>query len=654
MSVWMGTFSHLPERVPVRTRWLSASAAAILVCTWLAAALPAEAAWEAPVEIAESSQRVDGGGAAAALGIYEGNTTVAYRATEKSIAVRHRDKGEGAYSSAQTLEESVSNTLESPAVAAGAGGKSLTAWALVAGKTEEDRVRCATRVSGASTFSTCAAPLLGSDNGSWGTGWVRAAGNGAGTAAVAFEGPGTAGFSQAFGSYGPVSGGLTTQALSGNDGVGGSGRNNYPQVAVNAAGDAVEVWTGWPTFSAHAVGIGYRDHAGSEWTVLGGGGAQIYCCSNMIGNYRVAIDGAGNGYVVVGGGETEDKGIVFDYAPRAHALGGGGGWGEQHLDLGEAGEPQKPENPRVAVDSAGDATAVWVAEDFATHRNALFAAYRPAGAATTFGSPIEVVVAPESRQVEASELAVSPAGNVVVAWITCAESACNNREVQARTRATSGGAFGPVETIVNSETSKRGLTLAGDPQGDVLLGWSEGGSNKLFASAYVPPSTPPAGAGAAGSGGSSSGGSGSGGGAGGSTPSASPELTLLGTPSAGSSGATFTVACVAPVGQTCDGAAELTTTEQLVGGKAIALSSRKRKHPRAASVSVGKTVFVVGAGGRKTVYVALNATGRRLLARFHRLPATLKVTLKSAGKSSLVSKRALVIRPPAKKHPRKR
>ena len=184
--------------------------------------------------------------------------------------------------------------------------------------------------------------------------------------------------------------------------------------------------------------------------------------------------------------------------------------------------------------------------------------------------------------------------------MTCAEAACNNHEVQARTRAAAGGAFGATETIEKKETSMRGLAMASDPQGHVLLGWSEGGANVLFASMYTPPPPPEEGAGPGPGATGPSGVSGtslSGGG----TSSVPPALTLVGNPSLSSGGATVTVDCQAPQDQSCDGEGALTSAERLKGSKRVGLSARKRQRQRTKTVTVGKATFVVANGQHRTI-----------------------------------------------------
>jgi hypothetical protein len=80
--------------------------------------------------------------------------------------------------------------------------------------------------------------------------------------------------------------------------------------------------------------------------------------------------------------------------------------------------------------------------------------------------------------------------------------------------------------------------------------------------------------------------------------------------------------------QECPGAAVLTTTERLAAnGRTVAGVAAKSKHRRV--VVIGRTTFIADTGQARTTStfaVTLNDTGRRLLARFKRLPATLTVT----------------------------
>ena len=57
-------------------------------------------------------------------------------------------------------------------------------------------------------------------------------------------------------------------------------------------------------------------------------------------------------------------------------------------------------------------------------------------------------------------------------------------------------------------------------------------------------------------------------------------------------------------------------------------------------------------GRTVTVTVKLNATGRKLLARFGKLPVTLKITLLQNGKHLAIANTKLTVKP-KKKRPRR-
>jgi Domain of unknown function (DUF5122) beta-propeller len=124
-----------------------------------------------------------------------------------------------------------------------------------------------------------------------------------------------------------------------------------------------------------------------------------------------------------------------------------------------------------------------------------------------------------------------------------------------------------------------------------------------------------------------------------------PKLSLVGKPNATSNGSSFKASCQAPSGELCTGTATLTTTEKLKlpGGKIVGLSARKpQKRVRSRRVVVGSVRFSIPAGQTKTVSVPLNRTGRKLLAKFRRLPVTLAVALNGPNGSPSVVVRSRV------------
>lgn len=86
------------------------------------------------------------------------------------------------------------------------------------------------------------------------------------------------------------------------------------------------------------------------------------------------------------------------------------------------------------------------------------------------------------------------------------------------------------------------------------------------------------------------------------------------------------------------------------GPKVIAVASaaaQKRKRRRV-TTRVPSASYTLAAGRSMTVHLRLNRTGRRLLARFHKLPV--KVTVTQVGKPKPISTRKLTIHLRKPKH----
>lgn len=91
----------------------------------------------------------------------------------------------------------------------------------------------------------------------------------------------------------------------------------------------------------------------------------------------------------------------------------------------------------------------------------------------------------------------------------------------------------------------------------------------------------------------------------------------------------------------CRITAVLRTTETVRGEKQV-VSARARRRQRTVVVAI-KTVRIA-AGRALTVTIKLNRTGRKLLARFKRLPVKLTITLTVDRQRSLVATRKLTLK----------
>jgi hypothetical protein len=132
-----------------------------------------------------------------------------------------------------------------------------------------------------------------------------------------------------------------------------------------------------------------------------------------------------------------------------------------------------------------------------------------------------------------------------------------------------------------------------------------------------------------------------------------PQASIAGAIAFDGTNLSFKATCTADPGQTCTEIADALTKEKRQGARIVALTARKhavRQRSRTVTVSVGHQTFQLAAGQTLTVKVPLNATGRQLLARFHRLPVALRLQLRTAsGAVVTASTRRLTLHPAAKK-----
>jgi hypothetical protein len=99
--------------------------------------------------------------------------------------------------------------------------------------------------------------------------------------------------------------------------------------------------------------------------------------------------------------------------------------------------------------------------------------------------------------------------------------------------------------------------------------------------------------------------------------------TQVGAPHVAGRTVSVPVACSAQAAGSCTIRLRLTVVETLRGKRVIAVAARRTSHK---TVTVGSVAAHVPAGRHATVTVALNATGRGLLAHLHKLTAKLSVS----------------------------
>jgi hypothetical protein len=122
-------------------------------------------------------------------------------------------------------------------------------------------------------------------------------------------------------------------------------------------------------------------------------------------------------------------------------------------------------HPQVVLDTAGNALALWELWPWTIQM-----ARRPAGGA--FGPPVKVdgpdPAVPDSGAYGSPHLAVAPAGNALIAWMTG-----SSRFLVHVVDVTATGALGPRTTISQPDDSDGSPRVAFGPGGEALLAWND-------------------------------------------------------------------------------------------------------------------------------------------------------------------------------------
>lgn len=131
-----------------------------------------------------------------------------------------------------------------------------------------------------------------------------------------------------------------------------------------------------------------------------------------------------------------------------------------------------------------------------------------------------------------------------------------------------------------------------------------------------------------------------------------PAPPKLGPVQPGASAVAVTLSCPRSAVGGSEGEGVLFTTEHLRGKRVASLSRRKRgarRRSRTRNLIVGRKSYKLRPGESLRLKITLNAAGRRLLRRFHRLPVLLVVSARTAGGKATVLKRHYLLRQRARK-----
>jgi plastocyanin len=231
-----------------------------------------------------------------------------------------------------------------------------------------------------------------------------------------------------------------------------------PQVAVAPAGDAVAVWTRFD--GAHTVVQAAVRQAGGSWVPSG----NLSVAGRDAEEPDVGMDAAGNA-IAVWRRHDGSKYIVQSATRPA-----GGAW-QAPVDLSTAGETAK--EPELAVDTAGDAVAVWTRFDGLDF--VVQAAARPAGGG--WQGPLDLSAA--GRDAEEPQVAIDPSANALALW----SRDDGSRFVVQSSRRVAGAWEKPLDVSVAGQSAQEPQVALG-PAGNAVAVWSRfNGSNEIVQAA---------------------------------------------------------------------------------------------------------------------------------------------------------------------------
>ena len=227
-----------------------------------------------------------------------------------------------------------------------------------------------------------------------------------------------------------------------------AGQNaSTPQVAIDPAGDVIAVWS--RSNGTNTIVQAASRPAGGSWSSP----TDLSEVSQNAAQPQVAVNQSGD--VVAVWERSNGANTIIQAASRPT----GGSWSAP-VNLSEAG--QNANAPQVAIDPAGDAVAVW---NRASGANTIIQA-SSALAGGSWSTPIDVSEAGPSTG--ASRVALDSNGDAVAVW---RRSNGANTIIQAASRPTGGSWSAPVNLSEAGQNANQ-PRVAIDPDGDAVAIWS--------------------------------------------------------------------------------------------------------------------------------------------------------------------------------------
>jgi hypothetical protein len=232
-----------------------------------------------------------------------------------------------------------------------------------------------------------------------------------------------------------------------------------PQIALDAAGDSTAVWS----IREGPIQIASRP-AGGQWSIP----TALSAAGQIASSPEIAIDGAGGAVAAWAQYETSSRTIQSASRPA------GGQWSAQ---TGLSPEGQSSFRPHIAADAAGDAVLIW--ERYVGSATVVESTSRPANG--DWSTPTDLSAGQDAAL---AQLAMNASGDAVAVWTRVLEYE-NVIETAARP---AGGQWGPPTefSAAGGQSYSYSPQVAMDGGGDAVAVWPhyDGSSLTIQAAGY--------------------------------------------------------------------------------------------------------------------------------------------------------------------------
>ena len=247
-----------------------------------------------------------------------------------------------------------------------------------------------------------------------------------------------------------------------------AGASNEPAVAMTPSGEAVAVWRRFDLAAEgdYEVQASYRPPGGTFSAPFD---VAVVPTAAIPQELNVAVDAAGDTAVVWTQREAGSTSIVEASVRPA----GGSFTAPTTISPTPVASGSAVRDPRVAIDAAGEAVAVWAYETAST------AVVQLARCSLSGGCSEPVELSAAGQEADAPAIAITPGGEATAVWV---QSNGTTIVVEAA-RAPSGGDFSSAQELSDSSQSALEPEVATDPGGDSTVVWTRYNGENFIAEA---------------------------------------------------------------------------------------------------------------------------------------------------------------------------